>query len=62
MIYGSRDMEHDRQNFLSFWTIFCPFYPSNNPKNQNFEKIKKTPRHIILQMYTVNDNHMMYGS
>ena len=63
MIYGSRDMEHDRQNFLSFWTIFCPFYPPNNPKNQNFEKIKKTPRHIIiLHMYTVNDNHMMYGS
>ena len=25
MMYGSWDMEHDRQNFLSFWTIFCPF-------------------------------------
>ena len=25
MIYGSWDMKHDRQNFLSFWTIFCPF-------------------------------------
>ena len=24
------------QNFLSFWVIFCP-----NPKNQNFEKMKK---------------------
>ena len=23
MIYGSWDVEHDRQNFLSFWTIFC---------------------------------------
>ena len=22
---GSWDMEHDRQNFLSFWTAFCPF-------------------------------------
>ena len=22
--------------FSSFWTIFLPFYPPNNPKNQNF--------------------------
>ena len=27
MMYGSWDMEHDRENFLSFWTIFCPFAP-----------------------------------
>ena len=27
LIYGSWDMEHDRQNFLSFWTFFCPFIP-----------------------------------
>ena len=25
MMYGSWDMEHDWQNFLSLWTIFCPF-------------------------------------
>ena len=25
MMYDSRDTEHDRQNSLSFWTIFCPF-------------------------------------
>ena len=25
MMYGSWDMKCDRQNFLSFWTIFCPF-------------------------------------
>ena len=41
---------------------FLPFYPANNPKNQNREKIKKTPGDIILQMCTINDNHMMYGS
>ena len=40
-------MEHDRQNFFSFWTIFYPFTPPpslhlNNPKNQNFEKMEKT--------------------
>ena len=40
-----------------------PFYPPNNPKNENFEKLKKAPGDIIiLQMFTINDNHMMYGS
>ena len=42
---------------------FLPFYPPNNPKNQNFEKMKKIPGDIIiLHMCTINDNHMMYGS
>ena len=41
---------------------FLPFYPPNNPKNQNFEKLKKTPGDIIiLHMCTINDNHIMYG-
>ena len=31
------------QNFLSFWTIFCPFTTLKPQKNQNFEKIKKKP-------------------
>ena len=42
--------------FLSFWTAFCTFThppPPNNPKNQNFEKMKKTPGDIlILHFYT----------
>ena len=25
MMYGSSDMKHNRENFFSFWTIFCPF-------------------------------------
>ena len=25
MIYGSWVMKHDTQNFLPFWTVFCPF-------------------------------------
>ena len=59
MIYGSSDMECNRQNFLSFWTIFCLF----TPKNQNFEKMKKLPGDIItLHRCNINDNHMMYGS
>ena len=38
------------------------FYPPNKLKNQKFEKIKTTLRFIIiLQMCTINDDHMMYG-
>ena len=42
MRYGSWDRGSDRQNFLSFWT--------NNPENQNLEKMKKIPK--ILSFYT----------
>ena len=42
---------------------FLPFYLCNNPENQNFEKMKKTPSDIIiLHLCTTNDNHMMYDS
>ena len=38
-------------------------YLPMDPENLNFEKMKKTPEDIIiLQMRTINDNHMMYGS
>ena len=59
MMYGYWDIEQDRQNSLSFWTIFCPFiYPLKNLKNQNFEKKKKAPGDtIILHKCTINDNH-----
>ena len=50
-------------------TIFChsgPFFallPPMNPDNQNFGKMTKTPEDtIILQMCTIKDSHMMYGS
>ena len=40
-----------------------PFYPTNNPKNQNSEKMKKMPGDIVLlPMCTINDNHVMYDS
>ena len=43
--------------------MFFAFLPLNSSKNQNFEKMKKMPRDIIiLHMYTINDNHTMYGS
>ena len=42
---------------------FLPFYTSSNSKNQTFEKLKKTPGDIIiLHMWTINDNHMVYVS
>ena len=28
-------------HFGSFWVIFLPFDPPNNPKNQDFESMKK---------------------
>ena len=61
-MYGSWDMEHNGQNFLSVWTTFLLFYPSNNPEKKFFEKLKKTPGYIIiLHKCTINDNHMIYG-
>ena len=62
MRYGSWDMECDRQNFLSLWTVFCPFTPPMDQENQHFEKMKKTLEDIIiLQMFTINNSHLIYG-
>ena len=56
--YGAQQTE-----FFVMLVHFFLFYPPNNPKNQNFEKMKKMSRDIIiLHMCTVNDNHMIYGS
>ena len=53
MKYGSWDIRHNR--------VFChflPFDPTNNLKNLNFEKMKKTPGDIIiLHKHTINYNH-----
>ena len=39
-----------------------PIYSTNNPENPNFLKMKKTLEDIIiLQMFTTNDDHKMYG-
>ena len=63
MMYSSRDMKHDRQNFCHLGLFFLPFYLPNNLKNQNFEKLKKIPGDIIiLHMLTKNDNQRKYGS
>ena len=52
-------------HFGLFFAILPPPPPlSKNPENQNFEKMKKTPRDIIISFYTstLNQNHMMYDS
>ena len=42
---------------------FLPFYPPNSPKNQNFEKMKKTPGDIIILHKCIkNHDHMLYCS
>ena len=53
-----------RQNFLSFWGIFCPFnpLPRNNPQNQNFEEMKNAFGYVItLNLCNKKDDHMMYA-
>ena len=49
---------------MEFFALL-PLHPLtllNNPKNQNFEKMKKNSRDIILHKCTINDNHMIYDS
>ena len=50
--------------------IFChigPFFalfPPNDPENKNFDKMKKKTLGdiILLEMCTINENHMVYAS
>ena len=50
-------------NFFVILDLFFALLYAPNPKNQNFEKMKKQPGDIIiLNMCTINDNHMIYGS
>ena len=47
MMYGSLDMERNRQNLFSLWTILCPFNPLTNQKIKilkKWKKYKKTKR------------------
>ena len=48
MMYGSWDMEGDRHNFLSFWTVFYPFTLPWTQKIKIFKKMGKTPENIII--------------
>ena len=48
MMYGSWDMECDRQNFFVIMDRFLPFYSPMDPENQNCEKMKKTLEDITI--------------
>ena len=48
MMYGSWDMERDKQNFLSFWTVFCPF---TLLKTQKIKILKKRKKHPDISFY-----------
>ena len=62
MIYGFWDMECNGQNFLLFWTDFCPFILLTTPKIKILKIMEKLPGDIIiLHRCDINDNHMMYG-
>ena len=62
MIYGFSDIECNRQIFVIL-DCFLLFYPPNNPKNKNFEKLKKDPGDIIiLHMCTKNHDQVLYCS
>ena len=52
------EIQNETQNFLSFWTIFCPF-TTPPPKNQ-----KKYLEILSFYTYicTTNEDHMIYGS
>ena len=69
MMSDSWNMECDGQNFLSFWTIFCPFILQITWKIQILKNgEKKMPGDITtyyiyyLHKCTKNHDHMLYCS
>ena len=48
IMYGSWDTKWDRQNFLSFWAIFCPFTTPPLPTNTHTSPLM-TPKITILK-------------
>ena len=52
-----------KDRIFSHFGPFLALLPTNNPENQSFGKMKKTPGYIITSYKcTINDNHMMYNS
>ena len=59
MMFSSWDMKRNRQNFLSFLTVFCPFTPLTSWKIKILKNWNKKPGDIIiLHMCTINDNYI----
>ena len=53
-MYGSWDMECNRQNILDYC---LHFYAPNSPENQNFEKMTKCLEILSFYKCTINENH-----
>ena len=60
--WWSYDVWFLRYGVQSVLDQLLPFYPTNNLKNQNFEKNEKNPEDIILHKCTKNHDHMLYCS
>ena len=50
MMYCSWDIEHDGQNFLSFWTISCPFTLLTT---QKIKILKKWKKHLEISSFYI---------
>ena len=62
MMYSSWDMKRATDIIFCHFGPFFALYPTNNPKNQDVEKMKKTRGDIILHNCTKNHDHMLYCS
>ena len=62
MMYGSWDIECGRQNFLSFWTIFCSLTLLSTQRIKILKNEKNTGDIIILYLCTKYHNHMLQCS
>ena len=51
MMYVSLDLECNRQNFLSFWTIFCTFTPLTTKK---FKILKNWKKHLEISSFYIS--------
>ena len=61
--YTVPEIWHMTDVIVVHFGLFSALLPPNNPKYQNFEKTEETPGDIIiLNMCTINYNHLMYGS
>ena len=65
MIYGSWDINCNRQTFLSCWVFFCSLSPLTARKMEilNKKKKEKTPEDIIILHKCIkNHGYMLYCS
>ena len=59
MMYGSWDIQRGRQNFFVILNYFLPFNLPDDLKNQNFEKMRKTPGDIIILQNCIKNHTLL---